>query len=247
MKYLITLSLIVSIVLFSAPVAPQGVVIVHRRTGGGGGGGGSRAIIFNGTSQYGVTSALPNAAPWNALGAHQTIFRVRSLPTFGRLWYTGGDVISGIFAYAVTATTMAMVADRDAGADITLTIPSGGDLVGKAQFDPANSRYTFELWTKDGTGHVQGTLATANTGNFNFNGDKLSVGAAPWGALFGAFHMDWIAWKSGVDALNVFPGAEPAAGTYMALYKFDADTGADTSGNGLNFTLNGTPTFEDTP
>jgi endonuclease/exonuclease/phosphatase family metal-dependent hydrolase len=212
----------------------------------------SRAIVFNGTSQY-ARVTLPNSAPWTSLGAFKIMGRLRGMSSGSGyitsvgipdvshpfdLFQSGGGDPKRIDAYDNRAGT------QDYHAPNTFT-----DVVFKLQYDPANSRWTLESWKADGTGYVVTTETISTTTNWNLGGHYLTLAANPYGVGLSDAHVDWWCWQQGADALGSgnFPGAEVPTGTFLVKYTFDNDDGADSSGNGLNLTLTSSPTFETTP
>lgn len=205
-----------------------------------------RALVLNGTTQR-ASVDLPNTSTWNSIGAVKVIWRMRGLtddqtrvtfiwlgPTYSMGVSTGGSSARLDFS------------DGRDSINIFHTPTLLSDVVGKLQFDPANTRWTLETWKGDGTGHLQGTVGLTTTSNLDLS-DTFFLGSNSAGSVLSNAHFDWLGIQTGVDALDVFPGAEPAAGTYLALWKFDGDDGTDSSGNSLTLTLVGSPTFENTP
>jgi len=210
----------------------------------------ARAIVLNGTSQK-ASIDFPNSAPWNSMGAFKIIFRMRgfnsSTDRKTLAWTNGGG---GQVLEINTGSGSSRLDFSDLRDSISIfhTPTSFSDVVVKLQFDPSNSRWTMESWKGDGNGYVVGTVGLTTTSNHDLSG-VLHIGTSAVSTLWSNGHFDWFAVQSGVDALSAdnFPGAELAAGTYLALWTFDSDNGNDSSGNGLTLTLTGSPTFEDTP
>jgi hypothetical protein len=206
-----------------------------------------RAAIFNGTNQR-ATATLPSSAPWNSMTSFQVVFRVRNVDTSvsGRLFSTA-DGSGGNGLIILAGGGRFDFHDYRDGSVIYHTPADVNDAVVKLQFDQANSRWSMESWKADGTNHVgPNTVALTTTGNYNMSG-AFSIAATIFNAMYLSARYDWFYIKPGADAANVFPGAEPAAGSYLSLWKFDDNAGTDSSGNGLNLTLANGPSFENTP
>ena len=212
----------------------------------------SRAIVFNGTSQY-ARVTLPNSAPWTSLGAFKIMGRLRGMSSLSGYLLSLGipDVSNRFYLFQGGGgdpkridLTDARDSIQDFHAPNTFT-----DVVFKLQYDPANSRWTLESWKADGTGYVVTTETITTTTNWNLGGHYLTLGANSYGVSPSDAHVDWWCWQQGADALGSgnFPGAEAPTGTFLVKYTFDSDNGADSSGNGLNLTLTGSPSFENTP
>jgi len=212
----------------------------------------SRAIVFNGTSQY-ARVTLPNSAPWTSLGAFKIMGRLRGMSSLSGYLLSLGipDVSNRFYLFQGGGgdpkridLTDARDSIQDFHAPNTFT-----DVVFKLQYDPANSRWTLESWKADGTGYVVTTETITTTSNWNLGGHYLTLGANSYGVGLSDPHVDWWCWQQGADALGSgnFPGAEAPTGTFLVKYTFDSDNGADSSGNGLNLTLTGSPSFENTP
>jgi endonuclease/exonuclease/phosphatase family metal-dependent hydrolase len=216
--------------------------------GGGGGGGGTnpttRGIIFNGTTQH-AKVLLPNTSPWNAMGAHKVVFRARALTQQGILYQIGTTLGSQRLICGLSSTPARVDWDDFTGNQMFMPPTEYTDFIGKVQFDPVNGRWTFETWRTDGSGRVERLVNVSYT-TVNYGGQDLWFAINESLVNRGAFKLDWWYMQSGSDALNVFPGAEPTVGTTLLRYDFE-NNGNDISGNGLNLTLSGTPTFEDTP
>lgn len=204
----------------------------------------ARAIVFNGTTQNAKVT-LPNAAPFNSLGAFKFVFKVRDfLPQIGHLFY-----ITNKFEVTYAASGSPPRLDFYDGTNalqVFLAPTNIADIIGKIQFDPANSRWTYEIWKTDGTGRVFTTQSLTDTTNLNFAGKELIFASNEFNTAKAGFKLDWWYMQSGVDALNVFPGAEATSGSTLLKYTFDTDNGDDSSGAGINLTLFGAPTFVDT-
>lgn len=206
-----------------------------------------RAAIFNGTDQRAYVT-LPGSSPWNSMTSFQVVFRVRSVDTSasGRLVSTANGSGDNGFIILAGSSRFDFHDYRD-GSVIYHTPADVNDAVVKLQFDQTNSQWTMESWKADGTNHVgPNTVTLTNTGNYNMSG-AFSMAGTIFNSTFVAAHYDWFYIKSGTDASNVFPGAEPATGSYLSLWRFDDNAGTDSSGNGLTLTLANSPSFENTP
>jgi Right handed beta helix region len=200
-----------------------------------------QAIVFNGINQYGVVT-LPNVAPFNSLGGFQVIWRVRNVGSNnGRMFSSG---FGGIIANGSTYTGF----DWRDGINIYMPPTNYADSICKLQFDPANSRWTFETWKADGTGYVSRTAAITNTSDYNLGGTDVAVGANSYGtSLFIQEKLDYWGWIQRVEPLGTFSGTSlPIGVTYLLKYEFNGN-GSDSSGRGLNLNLFNNPTFENTP
>lgn len=241
-----TWGLILSLLLLASLSTAQ---VKIGGTGAVGGGGGSlRAIVFNGTTQNANVN-VPNASPWNSLPAFKIILRMRGLSnTADRRSLTLVGLTYDMSLTTGTSSSRVDFSETRDTVNIFHTPSSLTDVVIKLQYDPANTRWTMESWKGDGTGYVSNTVAITTTSNLNLS-DVLFIASTSGSTLNSNGHFDWLGIQSGVDALGSgnFPGAEPPVGTYYALWKFDADSGVDSSGNNLTLTLVNTPTFEATP
>lgn len=213
------------------------------------GGATGRALVLNGSNQNANVS-LPVSAPWNSMTPFKLVFRMRALDNSAadRRAFTWRGGFGDLQLLASNGGTRLDFTDTRDSINIFHTPTSLTDMIVKLQFDQANAtpRWTMESWKGDGTGRVEGTVALVTTSNYNL-ADSIWIGSTHLNVQNSNGHYDWCYVQSGVDALNTFPGAEPAVGTYMALWKFDADDGTDSSGNGLTLTLVNSPTFENTP
>lgn len=229
---------VVALLAFATTITNQGFV--------------SRAIVFNGTNQY-ARVTLPNSAPWTSLGAFKIMGRLRGMSSLGGYITTVGipDVSApfNLFQAGGGDPKRIDLYDSRAGVQDFHAPNTFTDVVFKLQYDPANSRWTLETWKADGTGYVTTTENISITTNWNLGGQLLTIGANPYGVALSDAHVDWWCWQQGADALGSgnFPGAEVPTGTFLIKYTFDNDSGADSSGNGLNLTLHNSPTFENTP
>ena len=212
----------------------------------------SRAIVFNGTSQY-ARVTLPNSAPWTSLGAFKIMGRLRGMSSLSGYLVSLGipDVSAPFYLFQGGGGDPKRIdlTDSRAGVQDFHAPNTFTDVVFKLQYDPTNSRWTLESWKADGTGYVVTTETITTTTNWNLGGHYLTLGANAYGVGFSDPHIDWWCWQQGADALGSgnFPGAEAPTGTFLVKYTFDSDNGADSSGNGLNLTLTGSPSFENTP
>lgn len=212
----------------------------------------SRAIVFNGSNQY-ARVTLPNSAPWTSLGAFKIMGRLRGMSSISGYIASLGipDVSAPFYLYQGGGGDPKRIdlTDSRAGIQDYHAPNTFTDVVFKLQYDPANSRWTLESWKADGTGYVVTTETIATTTNWNLGGHYLTLGANSYGVGLSDPHVDWWCWQTGADGLGSgnFPGAEVPTGTFLVKYTFDNDDGADSSGNGLNLSLTGSPTFENTP
>jgi hypothetical protein len=198
----------------------------------------AKAIVFNGTN-YAVTSqTLPSN--FNSLGGFQFIWRVRGAGTSGWQFGAGG-------AYVVNGSPSYILADHREGFNVYMPPSNYSDSICKVQFDPANSRWTFETWKADGTGYVLRTQTISNTTNLQLSGGNVSFGGNSYGYFLGQSKIDYWGWIHRVEPLGNFPGTTlPSSVNYLLKYEFD-NNGNDSSGTGINLTLNGSPIFENTP
>ena len=212
----------------------------------------ARAIVFNGTNQY-ARVTLPNSAPWTSLGAFKVMGRARGMSSIsGYIFSVGIPEVSqpfNLFQSGSADPKRIDLYDSRAGTQIYHAPNTFTDVVFKIQYDPANLRWTFETWKADGTGYVPTHVDLTTAPNWNLGGQFLTLGANPYGVGLSDAHLDWWCWQQGADALGIgnFPGAEVPTGTFLLRYTFDNDNGTDSSGNGLNLTLQNAPAFENTP
>lgn len=206
------------------------------------------------SNQYGQV-ALPNTAPFNSLGGFQIVWRVREVDgTGGRNYATlfqltnGFETIPNIASPSrIDASFPVRSGDTHDGA-IYMTPTDITDIVCKLQFDPANSRWTYETWKSDGTGYTSATKTIQNTSNFNLSGETLTIGASYWGVIgqrMAKAKLNYWRWIQRVETLGIFPTeTAPTGVTYLAKYEFEGNVN-DTSGNGLNLSWFGdAPTYE---
>ncbi len=204
----------------------------------------ARGVVFNGTTQY-ARVTLPNSAPFTSLSGFQFIWRSRAAGT------VAGDLLATDFTRLIRAVgadpqSLNFIEWRENGA-IYMPPTDFSDSICKLQYDPANSRWTFETWKPDGTGYVSRTLAITNTTNFNFGSTVLSLGSNQYGTSLTSAKFDYFRWIQRVESLGVMPTqAAPTGVTYLLQYEFE-DNGNDSSGRGLHLTLTGSPVYENTP
>lgn len=203
-----------------------------------------QAIVFNGINQYGIVN-LPNSSPFNSLGGFQVIWRVRNAGTnAGRIFSSG---FGGLVAY--NGSMYIFFDGRNEQTNLYMTPTNYTDSICKLQFDPANSRWTFETWKADGTGYVASTVPTTNSSNFNLGGSSIALGASVYNSLHLQEKIDYWGWIERVEPLGAdkFPGTSlPIGVNYLLKYEFDGN-GTDSSGRGLHLNLVNSPTFETTP
>jgi hypothetical protein len=204
--------------------------------------GGTFAVVANGTTQYGRVT-LPNAAPFTSLGGFQIVWRARGTGA-GDLFDT--DFMRMIGAAGASPQRFDFYEWRENGS-IFMPPTDFTDAICKLQYDPANSRWTFETWKPDGTGYVSRTLTITNTANFNFGGTVLTIAGNQYGNSLAQVKLDYWRWIQRVEPLGMMPTASAPTGvTYLTQYEFEGN-GNDSSGRGLHLTLQGNPSFENTP
>jgi hypothetical protein len=160
----------------------------------------ARAIIFNGSNQNAKVT-LPNAAPFNDLGAFKFVFKARSFnPNISGRFFIIQDKVSTYVESSASPKRIDFT-EHINGAGMFHPPTSYSDVIGKIQFDPSNSRWTYETWKADGTGRVERTVTISSTANLNLGGKQLVFASNEFNVVFGAYTLDWWYMQYGVDEL----------------------------------------------
>ena len=213
------------------------------------------------TNQYAQVT-IPNTSPYSSLDGFQIVWRVRDIgyipnQDYGTLFQTTGAVesVPTIESGRLDASVEVRGSDTHDGG-VYLTPSNLADSICKIQYDPANSRWTYETWNSDGTGYQSNVFSITDTSNFNLAGKILTIGANEYGVRNLKGKLDYWRWIKRVESLGQFPGdSAPTGVTYLAQFEFEGNLD-DSSGNGLNLTWygdaatyegSGTPTPTPTP
>lgn len=193
---------------------------------------------------------MPSTALFTARGAYRVEGRVRGL----RTGFAGAQMLFEIFKPATEQEqgklylngANQLIFSLRGSQPIVVSVSS--DFLFRAQFDPANSRTTLEVWNLDGTNRRASSDTLTDTSNFNMGGAQLTVAATSYGLYYAQYRTDWLRMLNGAVALNSSPPADspPAGVTQLWRYEFEND-GTDASGNGATLTLDNAPLFENTP
>lgn len=246
---------IVSILMIAALVWPQSKIGGTGKVGGVSASGyatavvvSGRALILNGTNQNAHVT-LPIGAPFSALGAFQIIFRLRDpVNDSGFVFQVRNSAEAPLFDLTLnTGGVQWVFNDYRDSVQIFLTPTTITDSIYKLQYDPANSRWTFESWDSDGTDRVVATGAITTTTAWDLS--LFTIGSNFYDNFFLAGKLDWFRWSDTVEALN---SGCPAASapldvpTYYARWEFE-DNNIDCGTLAGDFLLAGSPTYGDSP
>lgn len=253
MKKLLTLILVLLLAIsLSAQVKISGSVKVGGTVKVGvspGGGSSGRSIIFDGVNDYLSTTDSGTAVP-AAQSGWRMMARIRGLTSPAATSYIFRDNNAGVLVMRQdpSGTYGSIQAYVGAGTDSTgfVAVPSP-DIILLVRSNPAATEVSLEMWDLTGANHAGAQVLTATGAATNFQSDNFFMGATTGPSGFFSGKIDKFLFITGAGTYNAAaPDVLATAGDIME-WKFDSDNGNDTSGNGVNLTLNGSPVFEDTP
>lgn len=199
-------------------------------------GGTARAIILDTTTKVAHTT-LPSTATWNTLTSWTVTFTVRSVGgTSNKLLYindTSEAHTSQVNLVWNSSGFIALVAAG--GAQIFNTPHNTAAFKVSMSYASGTDKVTLATTDMDGTNSVStDTAALSKTGGWDWRGLILVLNDSVFllqnsGALF---HCDYLHINLG--------------GTDRLLWEF-TDNGTDSSASGINATLLGSPSYEDSP
>lgn len=201
----------------------------------------SRSIALT-TSNYLSSTTTPSGAPYNSITNIRFEFRIHN--------WTQATNYSHYFRSANFALRFVQNADQvlftvwpDSSGAISISIAGRSDFIVRFQRDPANTRYTAEVWNADGTNYLSGTNSRSPMNATTLSSESLEIGDTYGGNISAS--LAYMRVYSTLVALGTRPST--TADGDLADWELE-DNGNDASGNGINMsTVHGSLSYADTP
>src|SRR5574343_205053 len=201
----------------------------------------SRSIALT-TSNYLSSTTTPSGAPYNSITNIRFEFRIHN--------WTQATNYSHYFRSANFALRFVQNADQvlftvwpDSSGAISISIAGRSDFIVRFQRDPANTRYTAEVWNADGTNYLSGTNSRSPMNATTLSSESLEIGDTYGGNISAS--LAYMRVYSTLVALGTRPST--TADGDPAEWELE-DNGNDASGNGINMsTVHGSLSYADTP
>jgi hypothetical protein len=208
------------------------------------------SLVLVAASVFGAQSVTPSGpftlsvtlpyAPWTTISATQPMrweFRIHNFGSDMPLGGAGFARLGGeVYIYSLGPNTGYLgVRNIDNNVQMTLACcASRTDILMRVQRDPANGRYTWEVWNTAGGGYAYNTRAATFT-SYNWAGDQFSINSG---------QMAFMRWFSSTVPLGT---SVPIAGVTGDLgdWEFEGNL-RDSSGHGLNMS-DSLATYSTTP
>ena len=211
------------------------------------GGGNGRAIILDGINDSGTNSDTGTGVP-SAQSGWRFMARVRAanLSPGSNLYFFRDTAAAVLVMYAAGGGALVTYVGNAADAAGTI-FPASSDFILLVRSNPASTEVSVETWNLDGSNRAAAQNTSATSTATNFQNRNITFGAYTSSSNFFIGKVDAAGFLTGAGTYNA-AAPNPLTATYNIMgWTFDADNGNDSSGNGVNLTLNGSPVFEDTP